>query len=876
MKDRACTYLLLLCLIFTSMHALLLEGKAEMNIDEDAITRSPDDLPYLNERIYNENDLVYRATAADLMANNPGPEMATCSKNGNVVVTYGSRLSWTSTLVHTSVFSGGAGEKAQVFSLDSGDVLPEDEGDELIAVDERYAVNLIAYDEGSGKWSSTILWKDTDWLYEVDIGELVGGTEQVEMVVVGEQKRATMLSRSGASWVSTTIATDIDIFEACWIADIYTDRPGNEVVLGGGRGILFISYFDGNIWNQEEIMDVGGQVTDVTVVDLDPTIPGDEIYASTINGDVLEVYLKDGNWSKTIVHAEGKLIYGMETGYLGDGNALSIASYDNRVGLIWYSDGFRFREIYREEYIIMGTAIFDIDPAYEGNEVLSLSYLGRVTMIFQEDAGAELILPFEETSLSVGEKIRVPFIVEKRGGYEGSVELSLFEISENINASIPATTVGSGTISYLEIEARSPTDQPLEVRIYANTSMSSSIRSLMINIEGESKVFQTVDHRIDAMINADSQVDLPIEIYSDNEQPFVLGLSKIMIPRGLDIENLDGILTVSSGINMVSGILSAERWISVRVYMFFIILDGGNGTYRAVAIEASVQDWREPTFKLQLETSRISIPEGGNATVRLYVIAENGFQGNVTISTYPDVPGISIVLSKNVIQPTGSVDIFIEVVLGVGDDLLQMKGTSGVIMVETYLTVSVLPPAAVLDIDLDPNGYGYVDTEDSKVSSEFWVVLTPVNGEFDGLVLRVDGLPQNFSISITPSTIQKLFFPLNISIRIEGPRREAPSSLILNISGPDEGPWEAEVQFWIKENGEDDGVSGILLIIVIVLCIMIVIAVAVGIFFKNHVARGLKHGETHHDPDEMERPHRRPAAPERFHGSRGGNDRIHH
>ncbi|MGA1873441.1 MAG: hypothetical protein ACMUHY_07185, partial [Thermoplasmatota archaeon] len=317
-------------------------------------TRSFTGPEFLDTRIYHEDDLVYRATASDLMTDEPGLELATCSKNGKVVVVHGSRLSWESSVVHRSTFPGGASETAQVFSLDSGDVLPEEEGDELIAVDERYSVNLIKYDETTGEWSTDILWKDADWLYEVDIGELAGGPEQVEIVVVGEQKRATMLSRSGNSWIPTTIATDMDIFEACWIADIYKDRPGNEVLLGGGRGIVFTSHLEGGLWKQTEIMDVEEQITDLLTADIDTTIQGEEVYASTITGDVWKIWMDGGNWTRSLVHSEGKLIYGMETGEIQGVNVLSIGTWNNRVGIIWYDGSFQFQEVYREEYLVMG------------------------------------------------------------------------------------------------------------------------------------------------------------------------------------------------------------------------------------------------------------------------------------------------------------------------------------------------------------------------------------------------------------------------------------------------------------------------------------------------------------------------------------------
>ncbi|MBN1538648.1 MAG: hypothetical protein JW939_00760 [Candidatus Thermoplasmatota archaeon] len=872
MKGAAYFAIIAICLIIIPLHSASCLSSSESCPGPDEFTRSIDDMSFFSERVHYENDIIYRAAAGDFMPEHPGNELATCSSNGNVVITYGTRRSWTSEVVHHSIYPWG--ENAEVYSMDAGDVLPENEGEELIAVDMRNFVNLIEYQETTRKWTSERIWNDTDWLYEVDLGELSGGPDQLEIVVVGEQKHAKLLERKGDFWTNTTIARDIDIFETCWITDIYEEIPGNEVYLGGGRGIIFVSYPEGDAWHQEEIMDVGSQITDLLAADIDPDISGRELYASTIAGDVWKVWLSEEEWKKSLVHSEGKLIYGMETGMFDGREVLSIASYNNRIVIIWYDNGFRFVEVYREEFVIMGTAVLDIDLAHEGNEIISLSYLGRVAMIFQEEDGAELILPFQETSISVGETIRVPFIVESTGRYGGNADIFLESASNHVDAVLQEVTIATGSISYIEIRGILPSGpEPSEVWIYANTSLGSKKEVLLIHVNDEGPVFDAELPIIDITVNADSQIDLSFDVSSKSESSFSYVLEDQLTPVGISVNGMDDIFVMKEGVMRISGTVSVKSWVPEDEYSSFILLDAGGGKIRAVGVKISVRERRDPTFRLQLGTAMVSIPVGGNSSVPLNVIAEYGFEGNVSLSFSPDIPGISVDLSSSLIKPTGSVDVFIEITGGEGEYYIQLKGSSGDIYKETFLLLAILPPERELDAIFEQGGYEYVEQKGDRVISEFWVILSPINGELTDLVLQVDGLPDNFTVTILPSTVQRLFFPLNISFILEGPRREAPSSITLNVSGPAEGPWEIEIPLLLREDTNGENRSYLTFIIVAAVVILLA-AVAAFLVLGSRSTRDLNREDSVRDHDENGPPHRRPAAPERINGSRRGNDRF--
>ncbi|MFW3146140.1 MAG: hypothetical protein ACMUIE_04945 [Thermoplasmatota archaeon] len=868
MSRRSLSVSIAIVLLFGSLALLTQPEKGDVLAEEED-ARGPDDGIFQSTRIYQETDLVYRSAYGDLIPSRVGNELATCSRNGKVVVSYGSRNSWTSEVAHVSYHNKATGETAEVYSLMAGDVLPERPGDELIAVDAQYRVNLVTHDEENG-WKTEFLWEiwnEPDWIYEVDIGELVQNGDQQEIVIVGEFRKAYLLTRQGSVWTNQSIIEDVFMLETCHITDILPEYQGNEVIAAGLRGAVLAAYHDGTSWKQKEIFDLGVQVTDLLTADIDPRYPGPEIYASTKLGDVRCIYLENGKWHNRTVYSEGRLIYGMETGRIDGQNVLSIATYGSRIVLLWLDTSWQSRPIYAEEYYIMGTGIYDIDPNHNGDEILALSYLGRVTMIYRDEPGVSMILPFNKTEAAPGELLKVPLLIEGKGGYEGLVDL--VAASPDADVRLSDRRIGVNNITILEVEMHGSA-LDVQITVTASTIYGSETESLLI-VPGEQSFVTSLDPPlIETEVGADRQISERIVISTGVEPGRVLTISNELVPRGINAESSLGSVTPESGKTPVDIVLSGESWVRPGLYCFFVILNDGSGVVRALGIELKVNERSVSDFKLIPKDAYIELPIGSNTTTSVNIISINGFLGNVNITIPQTTEDLEISLSTDSIVPTGTVDINISALKGEGYYLITIRGVDGKLTRETYISLLLVPPEAELIVSIKDQPVVFNRTEDGNVRAEILVRLTPKSGVIRDIIISVEGLGNNFSISASPDTIERLSYSINLTLIIHGPEEELPGSLVLNFTaGEPPGYWTAEARIEINEPSDGGPGNGGTIALILILAAIVAVILASGIILlarSNVLNRGEGVIPVHGEDRTISR---RNASPERIHGGSG-------
>ncbi|MEA3558299.1 MAG: hypothetical protein U9R75_03500 [Candidatus Thermoplasmatota archaeon] len=773
-------FMLMIILHVPSFH---IPSIADHNVSETD-TRSINDLEFENRQIYRETDLVYRSAYGDLIPSRDGMEMATCSRNGKVVVTYGSGYSWTSELAHRSLIS--ATETAEVTSIVAGDILPEHNGDEILAVDKDCNVNLIRHDEDRG-WVSEIIMDDPfikEWLWDVDFGELVENGDQKEIVVVDDSRRVYLLTRNDTHWDGEVILTDGDVFDSCVIVDILPEYYGNEIVLGGGRGVIVIAYQENGIWKKEDVMDIGPHILDIVVEDIDPAISGMEIYACTLKGNevkggVISVWRENSSWVNRTVHIEGKTIYGMESGVIDGMNVLSIATYGHRVGLIYKDTDWVFLPIYTEEYNIMGTGIFDIDPTKKGQEILSLSYYGRVTLIYREDKGTEIILPFDSTTTSPGTSLKIPLLIEGTGGFEGQISLSL---DTSIDAYLEDETLTANNFTIIRIS--SPNDPgSYRIEIIAEDQYGQGSGSLELIVDDQNDPYMLDPILVEAEVGIDRQVTKRMVLSSDVGLTKDIGVHSFLVPLGIQVSPETDLIYAGTGTpHSFDLTLSGTPAVEPGTYRFFLIVSDGQGSRQATGIELDVNERSLSDFLLTLEDPIINISPGENISTMLGVISLYGFFGEVNISIDNGIEGLKIELERINIIPTTDVLINISIDDAYGTFYIPIIGTSGDIQRETYLTIIIDPPKTTIELVLPEDPVLYEHDQDGIVELEFDIRIVPKNGIIEDISISVTGISKNYSISVFPGSIKRLAYPIDLKVRISGPIEEAPDELIFHIS----------------------------------------------------------------------------------------------
>ncbi len=781
------------------------------------------------QRLYKETNLIYRAAFGDLIPGNGFTEMATCSRNGRITVTYGSDMSWKTELIKHVFVNNVSTDPAEVYSLTAGDILPDREGDELVSVDSDDSVRLYTYD--NGKWNSQIIWQDTNWLYEVAIAEIDMENDGPEIVVVGEDHKATLLTRVGSVWKAETLFKDNFALDACVVDDLLPETPGKEIIVSGiDRNVTLITGSPGN-WTSRDIAFLGFSVIDLVVLDMDPNIFGKEIYASNFNGDVYQIYPDGDHFSKKIVHLEGKMVYGLESGEIDGEPVISMASYNNRIAILYYDGEFKVKELYREDYIMVGTGIFDLDPYHKGNEVFALSGLGYLTMIHHDDPGLDIILPFDSTTISVNESIEIPFIVRSKGGYDGTVSFTPTVIGTNIEITQPPDINEPGMFSCIFPELNEPGDY--EFGFTLSGSNGPILRTIDVKVTEDNKSVDFSVGLFNGSVGRDRQRTFNFNVLSESDvgSPFTFQPSRL--PSGISIDsNRSAVDPLGSPIP-VSSIVKVRPGAELRNHEFFLIGSSSDNRKRAIGYSIDVLMSSVEDFDIFIEGSSIILDEGEEEMIKVTIISTNGFSERVNLSLIEEVDGLDVSFSKTSVVPPAEIEITVKVLNDEGPFFIFVQGSSGELTRDDSLRVDTRPPIINLNIE-GPNST--LELEKGEKGSLIGMIelnLTPENGIIESVSFEIEGLEEGYSVDLDPSNIQRIPYPIKFKITVRSPINGTLESIRLNISGKD-GSWTYEIilSYPSPDGGNHEGFDPAWMIIS-VLAFLFISAIGLLLFIRG-------------------------------------------
>jgi hypothetical protein len=773
----------LIVLIFINVAFLLNPGVITGQTDDDPI----EEISFDYQRLYKEDNLVYRSAFGDLIPGNDLDEMAVCSRNGRITVTYGSDMSWKTDLVEHVYVNGVSTDPAEVYSLAVGDIIPEREGDELVSVDSDNSVRIHMYEDE--KWISEVIWEDTYWLYEVAVSEIIDGNDGPEIVVVGEDWNATLLTRTDEGWISETIFRDNLPLDCCAVSDILKEIPGPEIIVSGiDRNVTLISGSPGN-WKHEDIAFTGSSVIDVVVTDLDPTIPGEEIYASTFNGEVFQIYQDGIDFSNRVIHDEGRMVYCLEKGSLEGKEVIAFASYNNRVGIIHFNDGFKVKELYREDFLMMGAGIHDLDPYHKGNELFALSGLGYVTMIYHDDPGLDIILPFDSTTISLDESLQIPFFIRSKGGYEGKIDLSYSTNDSTVLLPPPPETISSGMNSLTYPGSIDPGKYELEITVIGNTGSAS--RSIEINVVNDTRSVSLSVSNLNGTVGQDRQKVYNFEVLSNEDvrSPFILESQRI--PNGISLDFNSSVVDPLGEPIYVSSVVKVRPSAELAIHEFFIVGSSSDNRRRAIALSILVQKSSVADFELFLDETGVLLDQGGERSFTISIISINGFSESINISLIEEPPELEIAFSRTESIPPAEIEMNVKVLKDEGPFFVFIRGTSGDLEKETTLRIDTSPPRKDLDMTLSESMLQLEKIEEGGLEGSVSLNITPRNGTIEIQSIEVEGIGEEYEIWLDPADLSRIPYSITMEITVRAPSNGTMESLALNFSG--------EGEFWIKK-----------------------------------------------------------------------------
>ncbi len=821
------------------------------------------------QRLYKETNLIYRAAFGDLIPGNGFTEMATCSRNGRITVTYGSDMSWNTELIKHVYVNNVSTDPAEVTSLAVGDILEEREGDELISVDTDNSVRLHTFD--NGKWNSKVIWEDTNWLYEVAIAEIDMENDGPEIVVVGEDHNATLLTRTGNVWKAETLFKDNFPLDACAVDDLLPDTPGKEIIVSGiDRNVTLITGSPGN-WTSRDIAFLGFSVIDLVILDLDPNIIGKEIYASNFNGDVYQIYPDKDHFSKKKVHFEGKMIYGLESGEIEGEPVISMASYNNRIALLYYDEGFKVKELYREDYIMVGTGIFDLDPYHKGNEVFALSGLGYLTMIYHDDPGLDILLPFNSTKISVNESIEIPFIIRSKGGYDGTVSFTPTVIGTSIVIPQPPVINEPGMFSCNFPGFNEPGDYMFGFAV--NGPNGPILKSIDVKVTEDNRKVNFSVGILNGSVGRDRQRTFNFKVISETDIGLPFTFQPFRIPSGISIDtNRSAVDPLGSPIP-VSSTVKVRPGAELKNHEFFLIGSSTDNRNRAIGFSIDVQMSSIADFDIFIDSSGIILGEGEEATIKIAFISINGYSEDINLSLIEEVEGLDVTFSKTSVVPPGEVDLTVKVLDDEGPFFIFVRGTSGGLTRDDSLRVDTRPPMIKLNIESPNSTLQLEKNEKGSLTGVIELNLTPENGIIESVSIEIEGLEEYYTVNLDPVNIQRIPYPMKLEITVNSPLNGTLGSINLNITG-EGGSWTYQIylSYPETEKNNDTGLDPAW-IIISALTILFIFSIGLLLFIRG--SNPLNHNEGVSEDHGAHEGHGGSGeTAERYHGRGRGLDRL--
>lgn len=277
------------------------------------------------------------------------------------------------------------------------------------------------------RWSSEPIFDGDTKLGCCVVGELLEEYPGPEVVAVGETGEVIVIHRDGEGWGHQIAGSMGGEMIQCAVGDVDPERPGLEIVAvgmlegledDGGLGAANLLWRDGDRWGWERIFQDEALIHGVTVADIDPTRPGDEVLLTGFSERahcldygpegvrVQEAGVLGGAGKNAVAHAGGAAIpcrdgavvlvrkedEGWSTQVLdrveagqariaSDGERLLVARDDGALALI---EGGARQELLREEAKLRGAVLADIDPYVDGLEAATVGYSGNVTVLYLE------------------------------------------------------------------------------------------------------------------------------------------------------------------------------------------------------------------------------------------------------------------------------------------------------------------------------------------------------------------------------------------------------------------------------------------------------------------------------------------------------------
>jgi hypothetical protein len=405
-----------------------------------------------SEAIWNSQGQQLTAVVGDLKPGNgnevlvvglaTGKEGDVSAGNGTATLLSRSGTAWTPALIYQ--------EKALIHGADIGDVDPTIPGNEAIVTSFTFNTTMVWWDAQEGAWNSSFIYQDSNNVRKVVIADLLPERPGNEFVAVSKSGNVTLAYGNHTNWTVKTIHNSIPLARVA-VGDI--DANGQlEIYLGSDKitkeGAPYAEIFglkrDGDDWEKEVIYTERDSFRGVWVGDVDPNIPGSELYTFGYTGNLTRQTGSFGTgWTSQVLFkdvARGHEIKIGDTIPTSPGLEIAAVGYSGILSVV-HPSRWEQNIAFRNTAAMDGVAVGEADPTHNGQEVITVDRNGAVNLVgFDEGTGS-----FEaEEIYKGGGQLLTPVVGDLKSGTAGN-EILVVGVATGTEESNP----GDGTATVL-------------------------------------------------------------------------------------------------------------------------------------------------------------------------------------------------------------------------------------------------------------------------------------------------------------------------------------------------------------------------------------------------------------------------------------------
>ncbi len=355
---------------------------------------------YPSEWVYDHpfigTDAIDGMAIGEVYSDKAGFETVITSRDGGVYLNYLENGQWKNEKVWQS--------PGQQLTPAIGDIRPDKTGNEILVVglssgtedlNPGAGTATVLYRDGS-TWKSERAYTDEKLIHGCDVGDLDPTRPGVEIIYTTFNYTSVIGWWNGTGYQSELLFKDSHNVRKAVIADLLPTHPGNEVVCVSKSGNATLVYGTIGDWTAETIFS-GLPLARVAVGNVDPD-PGLEIYlgCDVPTGDVIGLKWDGSSWIHTVIFQDTDKNRGVWTGDVDPdipGQELYTFGYSRR--LMQISDPFGTGKAEKELFLDTARGheirVGDLIPDKEGNEIGIVGYSGNLTVVHLREEGEPVV-----------------------------------------------------------------------------------------------------------------------------------------------------------------------------------------------------------------------------------------------------------------------------------------------------------------------------------------------------------------------------------------------------------------------------------------------------------------------------------------------------